>query len=146
VTKWCPICRRDLPEDAFARRRGTGRQSRCRECNKAYLKQHYQQNPEYYAEKAKRTKLRLKRANHVRLLAYFAEHPCVDCGETDPVVLQFDHVRGTKEACVGKLVRDGRRWELIEAEIEKCEVRCSNCHWRRTAKQFNWYAYFKGDE
>jgi hypothetical protein len=30
---------------------------------------------------------------------------------------------------------------MIAAEIEKCEVRCANCHWRTAAQQFGWYAY-----
>lgn len=146
MTKWCGGCQRDLPIEDFSRRRKNGRQSRCRECNRAYLRQHYIENREYYVEKARRTKRRLKQENHRRLMTYFDEHPCVDCGETDPIVLQFDHVRGEKEACVGAFVRDGRRWELIAAEIAKCEVRCSNCHWRRTARQFNWYAYMEPDD
>ena len=38
---------------------------------------------------------------------YFATHPCADCGESDPVVLTFDHVRDTKRGTVSDMVRDG---------------------------------------
>ena len=120
-------------------------QSRCRSCNAEYLRRHYEANLAYYAEKAKRTKKRLKRASRLKIVEYLRAHPCVDRGETDPVVLQFDHVRGEKAANVGTLVTDGAAWERIAAEIEKCEVRCANCHWRRTAEQFDWYAFLRDD-
>lgn len=67
------------------------------------------------------------------LIEYFKEHPCVDCGETDPVVLEFDH-RGEKSFEVTQTFAD-RSWRSILDEIEKCEVRCANCHRRRTAVQ-----------
>ncbi|WP_413319571.1 hypothetical protein AA0Z99_03710 [Agrococcus sp. 1P02AA] len=53
---------------------------------------------------------------------------CVDCGRSDIRVLEFDHVRGVKVASVGSMVRRGRALVVIRAEIEKCEVRCRNCH------------------
>lgn len=31
--------------------------------------------------------------------------------------------------------------EQLLAEIERCDVRCANCHWRKTAVQFGWYSY-----
>jgi hypothetical protein len=66
-------------------------------------------------------------------------HPCVDCGESDPVVLEFDHVIGEKKHNIAYLVRSGRNWRSITKEIQKCEVRCANCHRRATARRDgNW--------
>ena len=59
-------------------------------------------------------------------LKYLLKHPCVDCGETNPVVLDFDH-RVFKEHDVARLISKGRLKQLKE-EVEKCEVRCANCH------------------
>lgn len=73
------------------------------------------------------------------MLAYLSAHPCVDCGESDPVVLEFDHVRGEKCHNIGHMLADGKSWTRISGEIEKCEVRCANCHKRVTAKTFGWY-------
>ena len=67
--------------------------------------------------------------------AYLSEHPCVDCGETDPTVLTFDHVRGKKSNDIASMVGVGRSLESIMAEIEKTEVRCFNCHAIRTHEQ-----------
>ena len=75
------------------------------------------------------------------LLAYLQEHPCVDCGITDTRVLQFDHLDPTeKRAAVSTLVSDGHSLRTIRAEIEKCSVRCANCHLIRTRLQFGWYS------
>jgi hypothetical protein len=65
------------------------------------------------------------------LLDYFATHPCCDCGEPDPVVLDLDHRRDKKFDIAASLTY--RKWEVILAEIEKCDVVCANCHRRRTA-------------
>jgi hypothetical protein len=64
---------------------------------------------------------------------YLIEHPCVDCGEADIRVLDFDHRRdAAKSADVMRLVRDGHSVPRIMTEVAKCEVRCRNCHARIT--------------
>jgi hypothetical protein len=65
---------------------------------------------------------------------YLLRHPCVDCGEVDTRVLEFDHVRGRKSAAISFLVRIGYPWQRIVKEIAKCEVRCANCHRLRHSK------------
>jgi ArsR family metal-binding transcriptional regulator len=62
---------------------------------------------------------------------YLLENPCGDCGEDNPVVLTFDHVRGEKKLGISDMVGRGWSLETIKAEIRKCEVVCFNCHMRR---------------
>lgn len=71
---------------------------------------------------------------------YLSTHPCVDCGEGDPIVLEFDHVYGVKRLAVSHMI-GSFSWATIAEEIGKCEVRCANCHRRKTAAQFAWWAY-----
>jgi hypothetical protein len=64
---------------------------------------------------------------------YLLSHPCVDCGEDDLRVLDFDHRPGSwKTHNVMFLVSSGYSLARIRTEIEKCEVRCRNCHARVT--------------
>jgi hypothetical protein len=72
-----------------------------------------------------------------RIRSYKLGKSCVDCGESDPIVLEFDHVRGEKRADIGRMSQVAT-WAKIEDEIAKCELRCANCHRRKTARQFNW--------
>lgn len=63
----------------------------------------------------------------------------MDCGEQDPVVLEFDHINpAEKTQSVASLISRYQVSRLME-EIEKCEVRCANCHRRRTAAQLGYY-------
>ena len=75
------------------------------------------------------------------LFAYFETHPCVDCEETDPLVLTFDHVRGRKMHNISNLVGQHRSFRSIRTEIKKCDVRCANCHLRKTARQLGYLKF-----
>jgi hypothetical protein len=57
---------------------------------------------------------------------------CVDCGLSDLVVLEFDHL-ADKKGSVPLLARRGASLARLKDEIAKCEIRCANCHRRRTA-------------
>lgn len=100
------------------------------ECHKKY----YEANKEkVLAQVGLRNKENRKR-NKTFVLDYLSEHPCVDCGEKDIIVLEFDHVRGEKVGDVKKMMFSYSIQSLTE-EIEKCEVRCANCHRRITHKR-----------
>lgn len=76
-----------------------------------------------------------------KLYDYLEHHPCVDCGENDPVVLEFDHVRGVKSYNVTSLGWRLCSWDTLMREIAKCEVRCANCHRRQTAERMGSFRY-----
>jgi hypothetical protein len=98
-----------------------------------YHRQHYLANKQRYVDQARERKQTQAQRRTAYLLAFFVEHPCIDCGETDPVVLEFDHL---SDKCfdVGQAL-PYRNWEAILAEIRKCDVVCANCHRRRTARR-----------
>ena len=103
----------------------------CRSCRSAYKREHYLANRQRYIDQARERKevRRLKRTRY--LIEFFSTHPCVDCGERDPVVLEFDHLRD-KLFEITQALPD-RSWKSILDEMDKCEVVCANCHRRRTA-------------
>ena len=69
----------------------------------------------------------------------------MDCGESNVVVLDFDH-QGNKKSSIADLYCGGSSLKKIQNEIKKCEVVCKNCHYIRTAKQLNHprYRFAKG--
>jgi len=137
--KMCSRCQIEQTEDNFNwkyKERGI-RQYHCKKCQSALTCKHYQKNKQPYKDRAKETNKARRNATFSFLIQYLELHPCVDCGETDPIVLQFDHVFGQKESSVSNLVNKGRV-SALKQEIEKCEVRCANCHTRKTAQQFGW--------
>jgi ArsR family metal-binding transcriptional regulator len=66
---------------------------------------------------------------------YLTELSCADCGETDSAVLTFDHVRGEKKMNISDMVQQGYSIGSIQAELEKTDVTCFNCHMRREQKR-----------
>ena len=105
----------------------------CRPCRSIYKKRHYGKNKARYTAQAAESKDRIKRHRTEWLLDYFMLHPCVDCGESDPVVLDFDHL-GDKRFDINYALCH-RSWSNFLEEIAKCEVVCVNCHRRRTARR-----------
>ena len=111
----------------------------CKKCHRQYVNKHYADNREVYIRRALDRNDRIRAQLREYLSDCLATHPCVDCGECDMVVLQFDHVRGKKLYGVGEMIRRISSLASVKAEIEKCDVVCANCHIRRTARQFGWW-------
>jgi len=133
--KTCTICKGAFPLTSFNKRKRSpdGLQDVCRECNRASARRYYAANREKHLRVVmERTKV-ARRVAQDHIGEYLASHPCVDCGELDIRVLDFDHRPGVnKSADVMRLVRFGHSLRKVAAEIEKCDVRCRNCHARVT--------------
>ena len=104
-----------------------------------YARQHYLDNKDKYKARAKKFTALARRRNREYVTLFLLSHPCVDCGITDLRVLQFDHVRGKKELTISVAVNRGWSIKKIDDELQKCEVRCANCHQIKTGKQLGWH-------
>lgn len=139
-TRRCGSCGTLKPSNEFSFRNRILRirHTSCKECNKKFKRAFYERHLESYKKRSARDKVESIRRNRERLREYLTSHPCVDCGESDPVVLHFDHIHD-KHRGISQLVIDGVSWDKIEREIGKCEVRCANCHRKKTAREKGWY-------
>lgn len=135
----CSKCLQEKSSEDFAwRNKKNGKlRSHCKKCQNQYSKKHYESNPEYYKSKAH--KYDSHQRNRQYVWDYLKEHPCVDCGEPNPVVLEFDHRNPEeKETNVSNLI-SRYSFKRLLAEIEKCDVRCANCHRKKTAIDRKYY-------
>ena len=141
VMKKCTKCKKEKPANEFNFKiKSLGlRQGQCKECTRLFVKNHYNKNKSYYLKKARKRNTKLELELLENLKDYFLKHPCIDCGESDITVLEFDHMgKVPKFKAVSYLMKHRYKLEKIIDEINKCEVRCANCHRRKTAKQFKW--------
>ena len=91
-------------------------------------KRHYEANKEKIKARTRARNKSQKKKNRHFVKWVKNRSCCVDCGETNPLVLDFDHVEGEKIMNISDMALPSYSRETIMKEIDKCEVRCSNCH------------------
>ena len=134
--KRCVICKQVQPLREFNVKQSSpdGKQNTCRECNRVASMAYYRRSRAKHLVEVKKNNKRYASRLRELKLTYLLDHPCIDCGESNPIVLEFDHIKGTKEANVSQLIWSaGARPTRFQREIAKCVVRCVNCHRRKTA-------------
>jgi hypothetical protein len=97
-------------DSSFFGSKGAGRtQQFCKECQREYSRQHYQQHKARYYERNERQRQRLK-----GILQQAKSKPCEDCGiQYPPYVMDFDHHEGVdKLDHVGRLILDRRNRKM----------------------------------
>lgn len=140
-TKLCKKCGKEQPIEMFElehRENGDIRRGSCRECRAEQRKKWRRNNPELYHAQASR------RQNRQTEWLYSLKKPCVICGESEPVCIDFHHINPEeKEFTIGKCRGRSKEW-LIE-EISKCVCLCSNCHRKVHAGILNLNDYINND-
>ena len=131
--KRCTKCKKKKSFDQFGRRSKSKdrHNSWCFGCTRLGMNKRYATDPLRRAAIRRATALQIAK-NKETVRHYLRCHPCVDCTEPDDCVLEFDHVTGEKSGNISRMVRTGTSTETLLVEIAKCEVRCANCHRRKT--------------
>ena len=112
-----------------------GLSSQCRDCQREYRRSHYEQNRQKYIDKA----AAWRKAEKIKFFQWLSQHSCVDCGNSDIRVLQFDHL-GDKAFNVSEKV-GVLGFDAIMDEVSKCDIVCANCHAIRTAERQQFYSF-----
>lgn len=134
----CSRCKQEKPFEAFnfkIKQLGL-RQYTCRDCTRLQIRNHYISNRIYYLNKAKKRNSKLRQKAYKYIGEFLSTHGCVDCGEKDILVLEFDHKdRAKKSFEINKILRARLTFKKLIEEISKCDVRCANCHRRKTERE-----------
>jgi hypothetical protein len=136
--KICRKCKIKKIASEFSRRSSNKKRlfSWCKKCSNAHSVEKYIQNMKNENYKTLRNRdlreNRKKRAisKYEWLAQYKHSRGCIDCGEKNPLVLQFDHM-GLKEFNISNRVYS-HGIDKLKIEIEKTVVRCGNCHKMKT--------------
>lgn len=130
--KNCGRCKelKDLKSFSKDNRTNDGLCWMCKLCKSSTMKELRERSEEFRNkanQRAKELNLKLQKL----VFEFLLEHPCIDCGLKDPRCLEFDHVFAEKEGLVSKAKAAGATLKM-KAEMEKCEVRCGNCHRKKS--------------
>lgn len=129
--KTCTICKLEKPCDDFNKKSSAkdGLQNKCRLCSRERSRAYYALNKEKHVAAVRVNTQKYMNRNRTWIGNYLLNNPCIDCGNSDLRVLDFDHRPGTiKVNDVTILARNCYPLSIVIAEVEKCDVRCRNCH------------------
>lgn len=128
-SKRCPKCGedRDLTQWSKNSSKKDGLQTNCKICVKYSNAEYYKRTPSKNEKRALRAKIQGPILKGI-IRNHLNKNPCIDCGNDDIRVLEFDHVRGKKKYNISRMISGGHSEKTLLEEIEKCEVRCANCH------------------
>ena len=135
MKKICTTCHteKDMAEFRKDRTQKDGYQPRCKLCVRARSAELYSST---YKATVRERDAAIRAANAAKLLEYKQTHPCVCCGESEAVCLDFHHTDpSTKEFGIACGLQ--RSWAKILKEIKKCVVVCANCHRKVHAELLN---------
>jgi hypothetical protein len=128
---------KDVKEFRKKSRNPDGLDRWCKECSREQDRKLYKSNLLINREKNYELKKKSRLRNYLFMIDYLSDKSCLDCGESDPIVLEFDH-QSDKKMNISELIRDSSI-DRLESELSKCEIRCANCHRKKTAKDFGYY-------
>lgn len=112
-------------------------QSWCKQCLYAHVNNTYKTKP-HRKERFKAWTRSYQDKAEEFVHSHLLKNPCTNCGESNILALQFDHLRDKKFE-IGFAITKGYSIKTIETEIAKCQVLCANCHSIKTANQLgNW--------
>lgn len=101
-------------------------------------RRHYAKHRQRVIETAKKYSKAARDRTRALINDHLKANPCVDCGETNTIVLEFDHIGDDKDFNLSDAARNGYGIKRIKEEIAKCEVRCANCHRKKTYERSGW--------
>lgn len=127
----CSKCKLSKLEIEFVKNisKKDGLNHQCRICSRQQVRDSYYRNRKHYVGNSRRT----RQKNMLMIRQIKESKICMDCGKKYPYyVMDFDHRnKDEKKFCIS--THTGKRGRnVILAEIEKCDLVCSNCHRERS--------------
>ena len=152
----CSVCKLDKPIENFRPTTSKAnkyqyRDKTCKLCRSLMAKQKLEADPVYRERRNGATK-KWRQDNPEKMPAwrqsdklskahqfynYFLDHPCVHCGETDPLKLEVDHIEPLKNR---KAKKERAAWYKLLVQLQEdkgLQVLCANCHAVKTHKENN---------
>jgi hypothetical protein len=103
------------------------------EDRRAASRRHYDRNSTSMKDRAAVQREIARQRNREYIAAIKSAAPCADCGISyPPYIMQFDHCGEDKDRDVASLAGAPVSIKRLQAEINKCEIVCANCHAERT--------------
>ena len=144
--KTCCRCKRKKKEEEFGRNQTNpdGLQKYCKECKRGIARTWYNSSCKTsHVLNVRKNNAKYRKIMQDYVWEYLEQHPC-KCGQSDPILLEFDHVGGVKkEAEISKIMCSTTNLDVLVREVKKCQVLCSYCHKRKTAEKFRHWKYLR---